>query len=53
MYIDVRDLAELHALALTNEGAGNERYIVDAGHYEWQQFRMSPYSLLSIITNAH
>jgi nucleoside-diphosphate-sugar epimerase len=47
MYIDVRDLGELHALALTTEGAGNERYIVDAGHYEWQQFRAS--SLFSTV----
>jgi nucleoside-diphosphate-sugar epimerase len=43
MYIDVRDLGELHSLALTTEGAGNERYIVDAGNVEWQQFRMSPF----------
>jgi hypothetical protein len=31
---------------LTTEGAGGERYLVGAGNFEWQQFRMS--FLLSI-----
>lgn len=32
-WIDVRDLAEYHALALEKEEAGGERIIVSAGSY--------------------
>jgi hypothetical protein len=41
IYIDVRDVAEFHAKALSTAGAEGERYLIDAGNFEWQQFRMS------------
>ncbi|KAG8220669.1 hypothetical protein J3R82DRAFT_2954 [Butyriboletus roseoflavus] len=37
-WIDVRDLAEAHALALGKEAAGGERFIVSAGLWKWQDF---------------
>ncbi|KAG9310433.1 hypothetical protein JVU11DRAFT_9573 [Chiua virens] len=37
-WIDVRDLAEAHALALEQEAAGGERFIVSAGLWKWQDF---------------
>ncbi|KAF9232841.1 hypothetical protein BU15DRAFT_67092 [Melanogaster broomeanus] len=37
-WIDVRDLAEAHALALETEAAGGERFIVSAGLWKWQDF---------------
>jgi hypothetical protein len=40
----VRDLAEIHAKALVKEEAAGQRFIITAGPYEWQQFRMPPLS---------
>jgi len=37
-WIDVRDLAEAHALALEKQVAGGERIIVSAGPGKWQDF---------------
>jgi nucleoside-diphosphate-sugar epimerase len=37
-WIDVRDLAEAHALALEKEAAGGERILVSAGLWKWQDF---------------
>lgn len=37
-WIDVRDLALAHALALTKAPAGGERIIVSAGPYTWQDW---------------
>ncbi|KDQ17955.1 hypothetical protein BOTBODRAFT_29272 [Botryobasidium botryosum FD-172 SS1] len=36
-YVDVRDVAELHVRALTNEAAGGERFICSAGSFSWQE----------------
>ncbi|KAG6901798.1 hypothetical protein C0995_007824 [Termitomyces sp. Mi166 len=38
-YIDVRDVAEAHTLALEKEAAGGERIIISAGTYVWQDWR--------------
>ena len=38
-YIDVRDVAEAHTLALEKEAAGGERIIISAGSYVWQDWR--------------
>ncbi|KAF8583139.1 NAD(P)-binding protein [Ramaria rubella] len=35
-YVDVRDLADAHVKALEKEEAGNERFIVSAGVFTWQ-----------------
>ncbi|KAF5353764.1 hypothetical protein D9757_012943 [Collybiopsis confluens] len=37
-WIDVRDLAEAHALALEKEDVANERIVVTAGPYLWQEW---------------
>ncbi|KAF9235760.1 hypothetical protein BU15DRAFT_89474 [Melanogaster broomeanus] len=37
-WIDVRDLAEAHTLALETEAAGGERFIVSSGLWKWQDF---------------
>jgi nucleoside-diphosphate-sugar epimerase len=37
-WIDVRDLSEIHALALEKEGVSNERILVTAGPYLWQEW---------------
>ncbi|KAG5351252.1 hypothetical protein C0989_007228 [Termitomyces sp. Mn162] len=37
-FIDVRDVAEAHVLALENEAAGGERIIISAGPFIWQQW---------------
>ncbi|KAG2365175.1 hypothetical protein BDR07DRAFT_1399625 [Suillus spraguei] len=37
-WIDVRDLAEAHAISLEKEAAGGERIIVSAGLWKWQDF---------------
>ncbi|KAG5351732.1 hypothetical protein C0989_005133 [Termitomyces sp. Mn162] len=37
-YIDVRDVAEAHTLALEKEAAGGERIIISAGSYVWQDW---------------
>ncbi|KAI0635002.1 NAD-P-binding protein [Trametes polyzona] len=37
-YVDVRDLALAHVLALKKPEAGGERIIVSAGPYKWQDF---------------
>ncbi|KAH7912688.1 D-lactaldehyde dehydrogenase [Hygrophoropsis aurantiaca] len=37
-WIDVRDLAEAHSLALEKEAAGSKRIIVSAGVWKWQDF---------------
>ncbi|KAG8904135.1 methylglyoxal reductase (NADPH-dependent) gre2 [Tulasnella sp. 403] len=35
-YIDVRDTAELHVLALITEAAANQRFFSVAGNFDWQ-----------------
>ncbi|EIN05399.1 D-lactaldehyde dehydrogenase [Punctularia strigosozonata HHB-11173 SS5] len=37
-WIDVRDLAEAHRLAIEKEAAGGERIIVSGGHFKWQDW---------------
>ncbi|KAI0367230.1 NAD-P-binding protein [Pilatotrama ljubarskyi] len=37
-YVDVRDLAQAHVLAITKPEAAGERIIVSAGPYKWQDF---------------
>ncbi|KAG6861785.1 hypothetical protein C0995_012289 [Termitomyces sp. Mi166 len=37
-FIDVRDVADAHVLALEKEAAGGERIIISAGPYIWQQW---------------
>ncbi|KAF8545719.1 NAD(P)-binding protein [Imleria badia] len=37
-WIDVRDVAEAHSLALEKEAAGGERIIVSGGLWKWQDF---------------
>ncbi|KAH7906352.1 hypothetical protein BJ138DRAFT_1162780 [Hygrophoropsis aurantiaca] len=37
-FVDVRDLAEAHTLALEKEDAGSKRIIVSAGVWKWQDF---------------
>ncbi|KAG6864719.1 hypothetical protein C0991_007672 [Blastosporella zonata] len=49
-YIDVRDVAEAHTLALEKEAAGGERIIVSAGSFVWQHWR-EYYLILQNLTN--
>ncbi|KAG6809992.1 hypothetical protein H0H93_015323 [Arthromyces matolae] len=44
-YIDVRDVAEAHTLALEKEAAGGERFIISAGSYVWQDWLDAAHSL--------
>jgi len=37
-WIDVRDVADAHVLALEKEAAGGERIIISAGSYVWQDW---------------
>ncbi|KAG5351733.1 hypothetical protein C0989_005134 [Termitomyces sp. Mn162] len=37
-FIDVRDVAQAHVLALEKEAAGGERIIISAGSFIWQQW---------------
>ncbi|KAH7921679.1 NAD(P)-binding protein [Leucogyrophana mollusca] len=37
-WVDVRDLAEAHMLALEKEAAGSKRIIINAGVWKWQDF---------------
>ena len=37
-YVDVRDLALAHALAVTKPEAAGNRIIVSVGPYKWQDF---------------
>ncbi|KAI1798371.1 NAD(P)-binding protein [Ganoderma leucocontextum] len=37
-YVDVRDLAQGHVLAVTQQEAGGERVIISAGPWKWQDF---------------
>ena len=37
-WIDVRDLAEAHVLAIQKPEAGGERIIVSQGPFKWQDF---------------
>ncbi|KAG6888784.1 hypothetical protein C0992_007514 [Termitomyces sp. T32_za158] len=51
-FIDVRDVAEAHTLALEKEAAGGERIIISAGPFIWQQWvdvanSLSPSPVLS------
>lgn len=41
-YVDVRDLALAHVLALQKPEAGGERIIVSAGPYKWQDWGKHP-----------
>lgn len=36
-WVDVRDVADAHVLALEKEAAGNERVIITAGPFVWQE----------------
>jgi len=46
-WVDVRDIALAHVLALQKEAAGGERIIVTAGHFAWQDM----YDQLSSLPN--
>lgn len=37
LYIDVRDLAEAHVLAIEKQEAGNQRILVTGGNYSYQK----------------
>ncbi|KAH7921678.1 NAD(P)-binding protein [Leucogyrophana mollusca] len=37
-WVDVRDLAKAHALALEKPAAGSKRIIISAGQFKWQDF---------------
>ena len=37
-WVDVRDLAEAHVLALERESAGGQRIIASAGQWIWQEW---------------
>lgn len=44
-YVDVRDLALAHALAITKPEAAGNRIIVSAGPYKWQDWgQLAPFS---------
>lgn len=38
MYVDVRDIAHAHVLALQKPEAGGNRFIIAAGPFKWQDF---------------
>ena len=38
LYVDVRDIAQAHTLAIQTSAAGGERFIISAGPYKWQDF---------------
>ena len=38
VWVDVRDLATAHVLAITTPDAGGERVIVCPGPFKWQDF---------------
>ncbi|OSD07846.1 NAD-P-binding protein [Trametes coccinea BRFM310] len=38
MYVDVRDIAQAHVLALRTPAAGGNRFIISAGPFKWQDF---------------
>ncbi|KAI0746594.1 NAD-P-binding protein [Daedaleopsis nitida] len=38
MFVDVRDIARAHVLALLKPEAGGHRFIISAGPYKWQDF---------------
>ncbi|KAG8852355.1 methylglyoxal reductase (NADPH-dependent) gre2 [Tulasnella sp. 330] len=38
IWVDVRDIALAHVLAIESEGAANQRYLITAGTYSAQQF---------------
>jgi len=40
-WVDVRDIAMAHALALEKEDAGGQRVIISAGSFIWQEWGMS------------
>ncbi len=44
-WVDVRDLARAHTLALVTPGAGGERFIIRGGRAVWQDFGASIYRL--------
>ncbi|KIK51277.1 hypothetical protein GYMLUDRAFT_50648 [Collybiopsis luxurians FD-317 M1] len=52
-WIDVRDLAEAHALALEKEGVAYERIIVTEGPYVWQEWADIANSLAPIHLPSH
>lgn len=45
MYVDVRDIAQAHTLALLKPEAGDSRFIISAGPYKWQDFGQYPFLL--------
>ena len=38
LWVDVRDIAYAHTLALQKEAAGGSRYIISAGPFKYQDF---------------
>ncbi|KAI9057999.1 hypothetical protein FKP32DRAFT_1290095 [Trametes sanguinea] len=38
MYVDLRDIAQAHVLALQEPTAGGNRFIISAGPFKWQDF---------------
>ncbi|KAG6884850.1 hypothetical protein C0993_007783 [Termitomyces sp. T159_Od127] len=52
-YIDVRDAAEAHTLALEKDAAGGERIIISAGPYIWQDWLDAAHSLVPSPIPSH
>ncbi|EED86030.1 predicted protein [Postia placenta Mad-698-R] len=48
-YIDVRDLALAHVLAIQKEGAGGERLIISSGPWKWQDFTIAGRKIGAVI----
>ena len=38
MYVDVRDIAQAHILAIQTPAAGEQRFIISSGPFKWQDF---------------
>jgi len=47
-FVDVRDVALAHVLALETPEAGGERIIVSNEPYSWHQFSTSPFSCVTV-----
>ncbi|KAI1798359.1 NAD(P)-binding protein [Ganoderma leucocontextum] len=38
MYVDVRDIAQAHTMAIQTPAAGGQRFIISSGPFKWQDF---------------
>ena len=43
MFVDVRDIAQAHTLAIQTPAAGGQRFIISSGPYKWQDFGEQPF----------